>query len=162
MNSAETFTFQTTQMKNGQDHYQAVWPWVRCSPSLILGSHVCKWDNNIICYPTPRWSPFLMLWSQPPLAPEAKALITLVSPFVGQECLVSIPSHLASHLFYILDNPLPPETEFCPRLWLFSALYWGHWWLGGRWGDTCWMNTARRARLLYFTGERGNFHSPCH
>ena len=50
------------------------------------------------------------------------------------ECLVSISSPLASLLFCILDAPLPPETEVCPRLWLLSALCWGHRWLGGHWG----------------------------
>ena len=79
-----------------------------------------------------------------------------------QECLVSVSSHLASPLLCILDSPLPPETEVCPRLWLLSAPCWGHWWPGGRWGNTCWMNTARRAGLLYFTGERCSFHSGCH
>ena len=79
-----------------------------------------------------------------------------------QECLVSSSSHLACPLFCVLDNPLPPETDLSPRLWLLSALCWGHWWPGGRWGDTCWLNTAQRARLLYFTGEKCNFHTGCH
>ena len=57
MNSAETFTFQPTQMKNGQDHYQAVWPWVRCSPSLILGSHVCKWGQEYSMLSHPQAKP---------------------------------------------------------------------------------------------------------
>ena len=79
-----------------------------------------------------------------------------------QESLVSVSSHLACPLFCVLDNPFPPETEVSPRLWLLSALCCGHWWPGGRWGDTCWMNTAHRAGLLYFTGEKYSFHSGCH
>jgi len=83
-----------------------------------------------------------------------------------QECLMSVSLYSdiirASPSFCILDTPLPPETEVCPRLWLLSALCWGHWWPGRRWGDTCWLNTAQRARLLYFTGEKFNLHAGCH
>ena len=85
-------------MKNGQDHYQAVWPWVRCSVSLILGSLVWSEDNNSICYPTHRRIPFLTVWSQPLLAPEAKALITLVAPFSS----VWLPAHGE-----LLEDPFP-------------------------------------------------------
>ena len=53
-----------------------------------------------------------------------------------QECLMSVSSHLASPLFCILNTPLPPETEVCPRLWLLSALCWGHRWPGRRCGNT--------------------------
>jgi len=49
----------------------------------------------------------------------------------------------ASPLFCILDTPLPPETEVCPRLWLLSALCWGHWWPGRCWEDTCWLIQLR-------------------
>jgi len=85
-------------MKNGQDHYQAVWPWVRCSPSLILGSLVWNEDNNSICYPTRRRIPFLTVWSQALLAPEAKALITLVAPLTS----VWLPAHCEP-----LEDPFP-------------------------------------------------------
>ena len=65
-------------------------------------------DNNIICYPTPRWSPFLTLWSQPPLAPEAKALITLVWPLSS----VWLPAHPTVSSLRTL---LLPETFLCPQ-----------------------------------------------
>ena len=65
-------------------------------------------DNNILCYPTPRRSPFLTLWSQPPLAPEAKALITLVSPLSS----VWLPAHPTVSSLRTL---LLPETFLCPQ-----------------------------------------------
>ena len=65
-------------------------------------------DNNILCCPTPRRSPFLTLWSQPPLAPEAKALITLVSPLSS----VWLPAHPTVSSLRTL---LLPETFLCPQ-----------------------------------------------
>ena len=98
-------------MKNGQDHYQAVWPWVRCSPSLILGSLVWNEDNNSICYPTRRWIPFLTVWSQALLAPEAKAFITLVAPLTS----VWLPAHCEP-----LEDPFPMGPQHETFLWAQS------------------------------------------
>jgi len=72
---------------------------------------------------------------------------------------VSVSSHLTSPLFCIFDTRLPPETEVCPSYGCFQHCAE----LGGTGGlNTGWLDTAQRAGLLYFKGERYSFHAGCH
>ena len=98
-------------------------------------------DNNILCYPTPRRSPFLTLWSQPPLAPEAKALITLVSPLSS----VWLPAHPTVSSLRTL---LLPETFLCPQSLESTGL--------GVWCPTGAQNTFTVLRVMIRWGTQSN------
>ena len=109
-----------------------MWPWVRCSPSLILGSFVCKW--GIICNPTTRWRH--SSWPDPSLKwlPRPR-----LSSHLFHYCLQSgfLPTRLwaplgpfcqrcSEHVYHLMSDDKVRFTEQCSCCYAVNLLQTTH------------------------------------